>query len=496
MELPRLHAAELGDAGEIILGATEEEEADPNVNLKRKRRKKRRLRTRRKRLDPRAPGATRNDTEPRTRRPGSGHHGHAPEGAVGVARSPGRDSRTEQADTGPEEAEGGAFFIPTTYNADDPSKAAVFDVDAVIDDSDDDDGAKDQKSRILTGAGDDGGDVEGVSFGSSARGRKKAVAIEEVKSAEGKNKTKAKAAEAKRKLAALRRKRRRKNGGEGGGADEEDEEEEDEDELNPRGGPYAELIAHLRRRGPSGLDAEIRALGPWDASTMTDDDAAELGDVLDFFAAEIQSGRNFEFLNALLAHFYECTAELFRRGSRSGSRRRRCGGGQGDVEGGGRPAAGGEVRAGILRRRRGGLSLEVTVTGCSGFFCCPRQGGFALDFPEGAVWPMRAPAPTGRGTSRVDRDMAHALASARALRLCARPIVPKRAQTRRFAVRAGRHPTALFPSFHVDSEWTSAKYRRPIGAQMKGASPGPAADRRPVPPRPRRYGAHPGLRDH
>ena len=71
-------------------------------------------------------------------------------------------------------------------------------------------------------------------------------------------------------------------------------------------------------------------------------------------------------------------------------------------------------------------------------------------------------------TSRVDRDMAHALASARALRLCARPIVPKRAQTRRFAVRAGRHPTtALFLSFHVDSEWTSAKYRRPIGAQMK-----------------------------
>lgn len=43
-------------------------------------------------------------------------------------------------------------------------------------------------------------------------------------------------------------------------------------------------------------------------------------------------------------------------------------------------------------------------------------------------------------TSRVDRDMAHALASARALRLCARPIVPKRARTRRFAVRADMEP--------------------------------------------------------
>ncbi len=70
-------------------------------------------------------------------------------------------------------------------------------------------------------------------------------------------------------------------------------------------------------------------------------------------------------------------------------------------------------------------------------------------------------------TSRVDRDMAHALASARALRLCARPIVPKRAQTRRFAVRAGRHPTTplfLIPRrFRVDE----CKNRRPIGAQMK-----------------------------
>jgi U3 small nucleolar RNA-associated protein 21 len=51
------------------------------------------------------------------------------------------------------------------------------------------------------------------------------------------------------------------------------------------------------------LDAEIRALGPWDVTTMTDADADELADVLDFFAAEIPSGRNFELLHALLAHF-------------------------------------------------------------------------------------------------------------------------------------------------------------------------------------------------
>mmetsp|Transcript_3957 Transcript_3957/g.14726 ORF Transcript_3957/g.14726 Transcript_3957/m.14726 type:complete len:299 (+) Transcript_3957:2177-3073(+) len=49
---------------------------------------------------------------PRTRRSRSGHHGHAPEGAVGVARSPRRDSRAEQADPGPKKAEGGALLHP------------------------------------------------------------------------------------------------------------------------------------------------------------------------------------------------------------------------------------------------------------------------------------------------------------------------------------------------------------------------------------------------
>lgn len=113
------------------------------------------------------------------------------------------------------------------------------------------------------------------------------------------------------------------------------------------------------------------------------------------------------------------------------------------------------MRAGILRRRRGGLRLEVTVTGCSRFSCCPRQGGFALLACPSQAQTARFSRRSGladegaradrQRTSRVDRDMAHALASARALRLCARPIVPKRARTRRFAVRAGRHPaTPLF----------------------------------------------------
>jgi U3 small nucleolar RNA-associated protein 21 len=66
---------------------------------------------------------------------------------------------------------------------------------------------------------------------------------------------------------------------------------------------YHEVLLHLRSKGPSALDAEIRSLGPWDVATMTDAEADELGDVLDFFAAEIPSGRNFELLNALLAHF-------------------------------------------------------------------------------------------------------------------------------------------------------------------------------------------------
>jgi hypothetical protein len=69
------------------------------------------------------------------------------------------------------------------------------------------------------------------------------------------------------------------------------------------GGFYVEAVAHLRKQGPSSLDTELRALGPWDIATMDGAEAAELAAVLDFFAAEIPSGRNFELLHALLAHF-------------------------------------------------------------------------------------------------------------------------------------------------------------------------------------------------
>jgi U3 small nucleolar RNA-associated protein 21 len=73
--------------------------------------------------------------------------------------------------------------------------------------------------------------------------------------------------------------------------------------LDDESDHYRDVTAHLRGKGPSGLDSEIRALGPWDPATMTDDEADELGDVLEFFAREIPSGRNFELLHATLTHF-------------------------------------------------------------------------------------------------------------------------------------------------------------------------------------------------
>ena len=57
-------------------------------------------------------------------------------------------------------------------------------------------------------------------------------------------------------------------------------------------------------------------------------------------------------------------------------------------------------------------------------------------------------------SSRVDRDMSHALASPSLFRLSARAVVPKRARTRRFAARAGGHPAPIGfphppPTIHV-----------------------------------------------
>ena len=113
------------------------------------------------------------------------------------------------------------------------------------------------------------------------------------------------------------------------------------------------------------------------------------------------------------------------------------------------------------------MSLEVTVTGCSGFFCCPRQGGFALDFPEGAVWPMRAPVPTGRERRA---SIVTWPTRSRVPERCVFARVPS-SQSEPKPVASPFEPVGTPPrplsSFHVDCEWTSAKYRRPIGAQMK-----------------------------
>jgi hypothetical protein len=171
----------------------------------------------------------------------------------------------------------------------------VFDMEAEVEGDDEDEEAA-AKSRILTANVEGGGDVEGVLLRLLRRGKSDAEAAEDTslsKTTTSKPAAAAAAAAAAKKKAARGKKR--------GAADEGDEAAGAA--TTPVGGPYVEVMAHLRKQGPSALDAEIRALGPWDVSTMTDADADELADVLDFFAAEIPSGRNFELLHALLAHF-------------------------------------------------------------------------------------------------------------------------------------------------------------------------------------------------
>jgi len=177
----------------------------------------------------------------------------------------------------PTKPEAAPFFLPTVAGLE---RDAVFDL-AEKTASDDEaggsrgeDGEEGAKSRILTAKSSaDGGDVEGVLLRLLRRGKKRA---EEAEEAEGKN--------ARRRAA-----------------------------EDPADDPYEELLAHLRSRGPSALDAEIRALGPWDAATMTDADAAELEDALDFFAHALRSGREYEFVNALLAHVLRTHGEAIRK---------------------------------------------------------------------------------------------------------------------------------------------------------------------------------------
>ena len=182
----------------------------------------------------------------------------------------------------PEKPKEAPFFLPTTASLE---RNPVFDVEAEQGDEDEDGGDNVVKSRILTVGGDGGGDVEGVLLRLLRRGKIAAEAEED-------------AAIMMSKSAASRGRGRGKKRG-GGGSDKHIQD----DANKATGGPYAEVMAHLRKQGPSALDAEIRALGPWDVSVMSDADADELADVLDFFAAEIPSGRNFELLHALLAHF-------------------------------------------------------------------------------------------------------------------------------------------------------------------------------------------------
>jgi U3 small nucleolar RNA-associated protein 21 len=66
---------------------------------------------------------------------------------------------------------------------------------------------------------------------------------------------------------------------------------------------YSAAVAHLAASGPSALDAELRSLtlASPDGASLTDDDAASLAALLDFFAAELPAGRAFELLHAALA---------------------------------------------------------------------------------------------------------------------------------------------------------------------------------------------------
>ena len=134
-------------------------------------------------------------------------------------------------------------------------------------------------SKILTTSVANGGDVEGTFLRLIRRGKAAAEAAEDRALAEGKSG--GRKAKSKFKSAS--------SNGESNG--------------ETVGGPYADVLAHLRAKGPSALDAEIRALGPWDAS---DDDGRGGGGArrrFGVFRRRGALGRNFELLHALLAHF-------------------------------------------------------------------------------------------------------------------------------------------------------------------------------------------------
>jgi len=195
--------------------------------------------------------------------------------------------------------EAAPFFLPTTAGL---AGDAVFDLDGDGDggevEHDDDalaNGAND-RSRILTQSASLGGDVEGALLRLIRRGAAAAAAAEDQALADAKKGVLPGRAGVKSKTQKIQTAKR--------GVQKRLHVAFDAAAaIDGESDYYHEVTKHLRGKGPSALDAEIRALGPWDAARMTDAEADELGDVLDFFAREIPSGRNFELCHALLAHF-------------------------------------------------------------------------------------------------------------------------------------------------------------------------------------------------
>ena len=309
VELPRLHA-DANEAEEIVLGGPVPRPAAAA----------RRTTARGAKSDDAAGREIRSRRRRRARGAGSGDDGAPPAHAVDGATQPRDHPRAKQTRRAAGETRGGAFFLPTVAGLE---REKVFDVSR--ENADDDEDAV-PGSKILTTSVANGGDVEGTFLRLIRRGKAAAEAAEDRALAEGKSG--GRKAKSKFKSAS--------SNGESNG--------------ETVGGPYADVLAHLRAKGPSALDAEIRALGPWDASTMTDAEAEELEDALEFFVVEVPSGETSNCSTRSWRTFCACTARRFSPGEpadacRSRERRR-----EEDVGGTRRAHAGGAVRAGILRR--------------------------------------------------------------------------------------------------------------------------------------------------
>ena len=161
--------------------------------------------------------------------------------------------------------------------------------------ADDDDDAV-PGSKILTTSVANGGDVEGTFLRLIRRGKAAAEAAEDRALAEGKSG--GRKAKSKFKSESLS-----SNGVSNG---------------ETVGGPYADVLAHLRAKGPSALDAEIRALGPWDASAMTDAEAEELKTLWSFSSSRCPRGETSNCSTRSWRTFCACTARRFSPGRACG----------------------------------------------------------------------------------------------------------------------------------------------------------------------------------